>query len=331
MESLVQSAGEPSQALTAVVGSLLGVGSQLLVAFVLIVTRLSGMAVMSPVFGHPDVPLQVRVFVVLSLAFLTVPLTLSLDSSSTFSRLDRDQNNRLSADEIPEPLKVTVTLLRQEAGLGPNDDLQRHEFRVIVPVPANTLHFAWLAVCEFALGFAMSLGIALVMAALQLAGTQIDQQLGVSLGTMFNPDFDMPGSVSGETLNLLAVTLFLCIGGHTTLVLAILDTLHVLPPGYAVVTQPTLELLLQLTQQTLEFGIRISAPILILLSLVGLALGYVGHSIPQVNVLVLGFAVRGIAGLIIITAAMAAVGRQFVNLVPDVIQRVLESLCGFTI
>ena len=62
----------PFDALTAPdLAQLLRSATSALVAFTLIVTRMSGMVVIGPVFGHPGIPVQIRIFLVLAMLALS--------------------------------------------------------------------------------------------------------------------------------------------------------------------------------------------------------------------------------------------------------------------
>src|SRR5205823_6307896 len=130
-------------------------------------------------------------------------------------------------------MQPQFTALLVKAGKKPDDSLTPAEFRLDLPLPKSLLDYAWFAVAEFGLGLAMGLGVLTIVSALQLAGYLIDQQTGVSLGEVFNPELDTSSSLTGETLHWLGTAIFLLIGGHVLVITALIDTFHTLPVGYA--------------------------------------------------------------------------------------------------
>src|SRR5437667_180207 len=82
-----------------------------LIAFTLIVTRLSGMVVIGPIFGHPQIPVQVRVFLVLAMSLVVTPALLGADQRKTFQLLDRNHDARLTVDEAPRSLELQIEQL----------------------------------------------------------------------------------------------------------------------------------------------------------------------------------------------------------------------------
>jgi flagellar biosynthetic protein FliR len=299
-----------------------------LVAFTLIVARLSGMVVIGPVFGHPQIPVQVRVFLVLALSLVITPALLVADQAKTFHRLDRNHDERLTLDEAPRSLAAQIEALLLQAGKDGDEGLTADEFRLPWPVPATVVEYAWLALIEFAVGFALGLGVMTVVSGLQMAGSLIDAQIGVSLGSVFNPEFETDASLSGELLHQLGLVIFLIVGGHHLMVSALVDTFQTLPVGYAWVSPPAIELLSDLVHQSLALAVQISGPVMGMMAVVGLAMGFLGHTIPQINVLVVGFPVRTLVGLFVLGLAAPGIAEALAHKLPDAIGQLRLILMG---
>jgi hypothetical protein len=151
------------------------------------------------------------------------------------------------------------------------------------------------------------------MSALQFAGYLIDQQTGVSLGEIFNPELDSSSSLSGELLYWLGTAVFLLIGGATLIIRTLIDSYLALPLGYALLPDATFELLWKLVGQSFVLVLQISAPVLTTMTLVALAMGLMSHTVPQLNVLIIGFPVRTIVGLAILLIALARMSERRVS------------------
>lgn len=298
------------------------------VAFTLVVTRLSGMVVVGPVFGHPNIPRQVRVFLVLALSLVITPVLLSGDQEQTFRLLDRDGDRLLTRDEVPQSLVPQIERLLVRAGKTVDDGLAPHEFRLSLPAPENVLEYAGLGLLEFAVGFALGLGVMTVVSGLQMAGSLIDGQIGTSLGDVFNPEFHTTATISGEMLHQLALVIFLIVGGHTLMISALVDTFRALPVGYAWVSVPVVELLSDLVQQSLALALHVSAPIIGIMAVIGLSMGFLGHTIPQINVLVIGFPVRTLVGILLLGLALPAIADALARVLPGAIEQMKQMLVG---
>jgi flagellar biosynthetic protein FliR len=198
-------------------------------------------------------------------------------------------------------------------------------------VPATVLEYALVALGELAVGLVLGLGVFTVLSAFQLAGELIDQQTGTLFGEVVNPGLDTSGSTTGQMLYLLAVAAFLTmtpLGGHLLMVSGLVETFQTLPVGEAWVSTPAIELLRDLVHQSLVLGIQVAAPLLAVMSLVALTMGFLGHTVPQINVLVVGFPVRALVSLAILGLTLSGAARAVVDVVPAVIDRLTAALAG---
>ncbi len=298
------------------------------VAFTLIVTRMSGLAVIAPFFGHPDIPMKIRVFLVLAMSLVITPILLANDHARTFRLLDRDHDRLLTSDEVPESMAGHLEDLLKKAGKREGQGLAADEFFVTLPVPQTVFEYAWLALLEFALGIALGLGVLTIVAGLQMAGSLIDQQIGMSLGNVFNPEFQTDSSLSGEMLYQLGLVVFLIVGGHHLVISALIDTFQTMPVGYAWVSSSAIEFLSDLVHQSLVLAVQISAPVMGMMAVVGASMGFLGHTIPQLNVLVVGFPVRTLVGLLVLGLALPAITEALARIVPGGIVQLRQVLMG---
>ena len=154
------------------------------------------------------------------------------------------------------------------------------------------------------------------------------QQIGMSLGNVFNPEFQTDSSLSGELLYQLGLVVFLVVGGHHLVISALIDTFQTLPVGYAWVSSGAIEFLSDLVHQSLVLAVQISAPMMGTMAVIGLAMGFLGHTIPQLNVLVVGFPVRTLVGLLVLGLALPAIAEALARIVPGAILQLRQVLMG---
>ncbi|HUG93444.1 MAG TPA: flagellar biosynthetic protein FliR [Planctomycetaceae bacterium] len=198
-------------------------------------------------------------------------------------------------------------------------------------LPGSVLEYAHVAAGELAIGLVLGLGVFIVLSGFLLAGELIDQQSGTLLGEVFNPGLDTSGSTTGQLLYLLAVTAFLTmtpVGGHLLMVSGLVETFQTLPVGQAWIATPAIELLRDLVHQSLVLGVQVAAPLLAAMSLVALTMGFLGHTVPQINVLVVGFPVRALVSLLVLAVTVSGAARAVVDLLPVVIDRLTAALGG---
>jgi flagellar biosynthetic protein FliR len=262
------------------------------------------------------------------MSIVITPALLGMDQQRTFDLLDRNRDRVVTRDEIPESLALQFESLLERSGKREGAGLTADEFRLSPPLPATLVEYAWLALVEFGMGIALGLGVMTIVSGLQMAGSLIDAQIGVSLGSVFNPEFENDASLSGELLHQLGLVIFLIVGGHHLIISALMDTFQALPVGYAWVAPPAIDLLSGLVQQSLVLAVQISAPVMATMAVVGLAMGFLGHTIPQLNVLVMGFPVRTLVGLIVFGLAVPGIADILARILPGGIQQLRDVLMG---
>ena len=198
-------------------------------------------------------------------------------------------------------------------------------------MPATILDWAWTGIGEFAFGMVLGLGVLIILSGVQLAGTLIDQQSGLALGGIANPALEISGSLVGQSLFMLAVASLLVIeptGLHLMMISALVETFQTVPVGEATISPSTVELLSNLVHQSFVLGVQVAAPILATMSLVALAMGFLSRTVPQMNVLAVGFPVRGMVSTLVLCIALTGIGRHVIDTVPQVIDTLRVSLMG---
>ncbi|MGE3180931.1 MAG: flagellar biosynthetic protein FliR, partial [Phycisphaerae bacterium] len=255
--------------------------------------------------------------------------TLSEQPKLAFHRLDVDHNHRLARDEVPEHLLSRYDALVDGSSIPVGDGLTKTQFHYTLALPATLLDYVWAAAGEFGLGLVLGLGVLTILSGMQLAGETIDQQTGTAIGEIANPALDINGSVTGQFLFMFAVTVLILMeptGYHLILMSALVQTFQTIPVGDAFVSTSAIELLRDLVHESLILGVQVAAPILATMSLVGLTMGFLGHTVPQVNVLVVGFPVRAIINLLILAVTLSGAAELIIDIVPGVIDRMFHAL-----
>lgn len=298
---------------------------QQVLLFALVFIRLSGLMTTAPGWNHPAVPVNARVLALFAMALVITPNLPAL-SSEALANWDGNADGWLEPHELPDQLLSRQAVLHWQQLPSGTPGISLSGGPVALPASLTLIDFLWLAAGEFSLGLVLGWGASLVIAAMQLAGQMIDQQTGTGLGQVFNPLFDGPTSTSGEWLHWLALTVLFAMGGHLLILGALLETFRVLPVGFGGITPGTVSIMSDLVGQSLSIGLRISAPVLASQSLLSLAMGFLGHTVPQVNILVFGFPIRIFAaGVVLAVAGMGLVDYLQIVL-PETVEQIGTSV-----
>jgi len=159
---------------------------------------------------------------------------------------------------------------------------------------------------ELALGMLIGLGLNLVFAGVQLAGHVISQQAGLALGDVFNPMLDASVTVMSEIYYVVAVLVFLAVGGDHALIRCVLDSFTALPPLTWPVNSGWSSLLVDLLTLSFTIAIRVGGPTMLALLLAFLTLGFLSRTVPQLNILTVGFPVKAALALLVMAMSIIA-------------------------
>ncbi len=155
---------------------------------------------------------------------------------------------------------------------------------------------------ELLVGVTIGLTVATLVAGVQLGGLIVGRQAGMALGQVFDPTTNTSANTVSQVYTIVVLTLFVMVGGLRATMAALLDTFAVIPLMSFTLNDSLVVLLTEMIAAAFILAIRLAAPALIALSLVTLAMGLLTRTMPQMNILSVGFNVRamvmmGTAGL----------------------------------
>lgn len=168
---------------------------------------------------------------------------------------------------------------------------------------------------EMIIGLAIGYGATLPLIAVQMGGQIMGQQMGMALANVLNPDTGAQSSIVSQMFFLMALTIFVLLNGHHALLATLIhsfDHNHI-PIGMYRPDGSVVALLLGLLASMFELGMRVSAPLLTLVFLQTIAMGFVAKTVPQLNILSLGFPLRILMGILIVSAMAVSIGDVFIE------------------
>lgn len=204
---------------------------------------------------------------------------------------------------IPVRMKVMLAFI---AGLAVYPLLSREHF-VGMELTFDLWMLGPIVALELMVGLVIGYAASLPMVAMQTGGLIMGQQMGLGFAMFYNPAVDDEADIIGQVLFFMALAGFLLIGGHEAMLLAVLHSFEHIPLGGFTAELSILALLTGLLLAAFELALRVAAPLLALIFLQSLAMGYISKTVPQLNILSLGFPIRILVGFFIVAVGLVII------------------------
>ena len=173
--------------------------------------------------------------------------------------------------------------------------------RTGVELAPNLAGYFLAVLWELSVGLLIGFVAELLFAGVHFAGYVIDQEVGMRAANILDPITNQGISVIGQLKVLLAMIIYLLIDGHHFLIAALQDSFQAVPLT-ALRLSDGLTLFVADTVMTdlLRMAIQIAAPAMVTLFLITIAMAFMARTVPEMNIFILGFALRIGVGFIVI-------------------------------
>jgi len=185
----------------------------------------------------------------------------------------------------------------------------------MVPVPAN-LSLAGVAgavLREAAIGLALAMAIRVLVFGAEFAGHFAGYSIGLSIGSLIDPQTGVRNNIFALLYGNIAVLTVLATNTHHRLLSALVDSYAAVPVGLGALDASLAGQVARMLGMVFVIGVRIAAPLVVVLLVVELALGLAGRVAPALNVMMSGAPIRLAIGLFVAAAT--------VEMVPAIIER----------
>ncbi len=172
-------------------------------------------------------------------------------------------------------------------------------------VPESLAGLAVALLCEGLLGLVIALSAAAVFAGVELGAAHVAHQMGLSLGSIYEPQGEADQTVPGF-FHLLALVVFLGLGGHRVVISGLLGTFHSIPLAGFSADATFLQSVTALLGAGFLLALRLAAPVLAAVLLATVAMGLLQKTMPAINTFSVGLSVRSLVGLAVMGAGLAA-------------------------
>lgn len=171
-----------------------------------------------------------------------------------------------------------------------------------------------LAAGELIVGLAMALTLQLAFAAILWVGQAVDNQAGFGFAAIADPATNEQMPLAGAILSYAAAAIFFTTGAQYDLLALIAASVETLPLGYGV-AQPAIDSLLTYLGTLFALALGLVGIVMLALFLIDVTIAFMSRTLPQMNVLLLGFQVKSMAMLVILPITIALSGAATVRLI----------------
>jgi len=159
---------------------------------------------------------------------------------------------------------------------------------------------------ELLIGAVLGMTARLTLAALEVTGSVVAQQLGLGFVTSVDPTQGQQGVLVGNFLSLLGIALVFATNLHHLVIAALDDSYTLFHPGEVPLTGDMAALITRTVAGAFRIGVQLSAPFLVFGLLFNLGLGLLSRLMPQMQVFFVGMPLSIMAGLLILVLVLAA-------------------------
>lgn len=157
---------------------------------------------------------------------------------------------------------------------------------------------------ELAIGLALGLALRAVLAGAELGGHIASSQLMLSYGSLIDPQGGARNTLLASLYGNLALLTFFLINGHHMLLRGLAASYEALPIGPGAIDSSLPASVMRLLGVVFVFGVRLAAPIVVVMLVTEMAMGLVSKAAPAVSLLAVGMPIRLAVGLLAVAAVV---------------------------
>ena len=172
-------------------------------------------------------------------------------------------------------------------------------------LPHDMWQLSYLAVGELMIGAILGTIVRLLLTSVQIMGQLAGMQMGFAVANVFDPIGGGQVAVVAQFCYIMTLLAFLSVGGHLHFFRALADSFAVVPPGGFSLSRGLYEQLMNMIGQMFSLSLRLGAPVIGALLFTQVAMGVVAKTVPQMNILVVGFPVTITVGLLFLSLTLS--------------------------
>ena len=151
---------------------------------------------------------------------------------------------------------------------------------------------------EVIIGTVIGLAGRLAFAGVQIAGQLIGFQMGFAVVNVFDPITSEQVSIIAQFQYLIAMLIFLAVDGHHIFLSAIAESYRIISPLDFHFSAELMQSIVEISKDIFIIAVKIGAPVITALLMTSIGFGLIARTVPQINILIVGFPLKIAIGLI---------------------------------
>ncbi len=202
---------------------------------------------------------------------------------------------------IPAQIKIAISLILSVSIFIFMDG------KIAPPVLNNMVEILLFTVKQLIIAAFIALFIHIIWAAAQMAGELLGYLMGLSLANVISQN-SIQVSLLSELEGIFAILIFLAIDGHYWFIEAIYQSFSVIGWGSINLNQQFLKEFIDLGAQFFIMAAKIGMPGIVSMLLVSVSFAILSRTIPQMNILIVGFPIKIAVGLMVLGVSFSFIG-----------------------
>ncbi|MEA1917968.1 MAG: flagellar biosynthetic protein FliR [Campylobacterota bacterium] len=176
-----------------------------------------------------------------------------------------------------------------------------------IEVPLNATSVSLAILSEMLFGLVIGLVLQIVYSIIAFAGGLISFAMGFSMATALDPQSGVSMPIVGTVLSLVALMVLFSLNLHHWILIYVSDSLKYIPLGGFVLNEHTFNYIISASANMLLIGFTMAFPIFALSWMSDIIFGMLMKTMPQFNLLVIGFPIKIMISLSVIIAILSSI------------------------
>jgi flagellar biosynthetic protein FliR len=180
-------------------------------------------------------------------------------------------------------------------------------------IPINILSVVIAILSEIFFGLAIGVVLQVAYNVITFAGGQISFMMGFSMASAIDPQTGVSMPIISQFLSLIALMILLAIDMHHWLLIFVNNSLSEIPLGGFLMQENLFKYIIEASSKMFLVGFVIAFPIIALTFLQDVIFGMLMKTMPQFNLLVIGFPIKIAFAFIVLIAILTSTMLVFKN------------------